>query len=188
MRQDVASVDLAHTPELIYMSIQQEIMARAEEKPPRLFEVLPRLPNAPEERFLFVTPEIQSMLVGPWSSEAQEIRWARLKADLDHFVEGGLINQGYMKPLRKRSDEIWEIRSREPAPSIRVFGRFADIDVFVATTWAERSFLELFDQWRRHKRRCNAQWQQLFLAYPPRTGVTIHDYISHNAHHDYTDW
>jgi hypothetical protein len=170
------------------MSIDREIMARLDEKPPRLFEVLPKLPTASQLRFMFVTPEIWSLLVGPWSNEKQEMRWAKLKADLDHFVEGGLINQGYMKPLRKRSDEIWEIRSREPSPSIRVFGRFASVDVFIATTWEERWFLELFDQWRRYKRRCGAQWRQLFSNYGPHRGATIHDYISQNAHHDYADW
>ena len=140
------------------MSIRIEITRRIGEE--RLFCLQPKMsPLARHTRALFVTPELNELLIGPWQTSAQEVRWNRVKADLDHFMENGLINRGYMKPLRKRSDEIWEIRSREPNPSIRIFGRFAEVDVFVATNWQYRWYLELFDEWRRHKRRCLAVWR-----------------------------
>jgi hypothetical protein len=120
-------------------------------------------------------------------TEMQEIRSNVLRVDLDLFVEGGLVNKGYLKPLIPRKDEVWEIQSRAPTPSIRVFGSFAAQDAFVATTFAERFLLGGFRsaRWRRAARRHLAIWRQLFPTYPPLTGANIHDYVSENAHDNY---
>jgi len=79
---------------------------------------------------------------------SDDVRIGRLWADFDHFCLGGVITVGYgrnsscaMKQLDPRTDEIWEIRSRDPKPQIRVFGRFADTDVFVATHFCRREDL-----------------------------------------------
>ena len=90
-------------------------------------------------------PDIWQMLTGPWSDDSEEYRWNQLRAYFDFFTEGRLIHigrSGYMRPLDKRREEVWEIRSPRPRPSLRVFGRFAERDVFVATNWAERKLLK----------------------------------------------
>jgi hypothetical protein len=46
----------------------------------------------------------------------------------------------YMARLERVSDGIVEIRSFDPSPSLRLFGGFAEQDVFVGLTW----------EWRRN--------------------------------------
>jgi len=57
---------------------------------------------------------------------------------LEQFAEGQSIDPAYLKLLAPARDAVWEIRSVRPAPSIRVLGRFAEYDVFVATNYALR--------------------------------------------------
>jgi len=170
------------------MSIRDEIKRRELEG--RLFIVTPTVPHVAPRRALFVMPELHQLLIGPWKTDAEEARWNKLKADLDHFVGEGLVNEGYMKPLKPRSDEVWEIKSRAPKPSLRVFGSFADCDVFVATSYERRSFLGAFMsfQWHRSTRRSRALWRQLFPTYDPFSGAIIHDYVSQNSINDYRHW
>ncbi len=136
---------------------------------------------------MYVTPELNALVNGPWADAKQEARFSALRADLDFFVAGGLVNKGYMKPLRKRADEVWEIRSRAPSPSIRLFGRFAMPNVFIGTNWEYRSFLELFDRWRRNKRQAQAIWRQLFTNYPPYSGQNTQDYLTMNWEGNYDE-
>jgi hypothetical protein len=109
-----------------------------------------------------------------------------LRADLDHFSMGGRIDVAagkhrtcFMKPLSPLSEEVWAIRSRHK-PSLRVFGRFAELDVFIATNWAYRKALggERSEEWRAERIRCKAEWQKLFPAYAPLNGSSINEYIS----------
>jgi hypothetical protein len=85
-----------------------------------------------------------------------------------------------MAQLDSVQDEVWEIRSRDPKPGIRVFGRFAETDLFVALTWWWRSDLKgpKSKQWRNAREGCKAEWQKLFPAYPAKSGTQINDYIS----------
>lgn len=60
-------------------------------------------------------------------------RWAQLEAAMIHFVENGRMSENLLKQLKPPKFEHWELVSRKPRPSLRVFGRFALADVFVAT-------------------------------------------------------
>ena len=93
-----------------------------------------------------------------------------------------------MKPLRKRADEVWEIRSRAPSPSIRLFGRFAMPNVFIGTNWEYRSFLELFDRWRRINGRRRPYGVSLFTNYPHHIVVkTLKIYLTMNWEGNYDE-
>lgn len=132
---------------------------------------------------MLVSPAIHGLVLGPWKDADEEIRWSRLRADLDSFVEGRLIvvgRNGYMKLLDPRREEVWEIRSRSPKPSLRLFGRFAARDVFVALTWSARAPLAGKGSlpWRDAIRACKAEWRKLFPTYQPLSGSDIHDYIA----------
>jgi hypothetical protein len=124
--------------------------------------------------------------MGPWEGPKDEIRWNRVRADLDWFVEGGLIlvtDDGYMKPLDPESDGVWEISCRNPKPSIRVFGGFTEADVFAALTWRYRTPLgkKGSPEWAEAIRECKAEWRKKFLAYPSYVGKSINNYVSQNV-------
>jgi hypothetical protein len=158
----------------------------------RLYLFEPRLTGTPKRRSMYLASEINALLDGPWVDSGQEMRSGRLRADLDMFVAGYLISvqrepfrnkTAYMSQLDPASEEVWEIRSRDPKPGIRIFGRFAHTDVFVALTWSERARLRGpgSREWRDAKEQCKTEWRKLFPAYRPFKGNDIHDYISENV-------
>jgi hypothetical protein len=157
----------------------------------RLFQVFPRLPGSPINRVLLANAEVNRLVIGPWESTTEEIRAGRLWADFDRFIEGRIIsvslNSPYSKPktaymarLDPPRDDVIEIRSRDPKPGIRVFGRFADKDVYIALNWEYRERLggpkeKEFD---REREICKAKWNQLFPTYPSINGNQINDYFA----------
>ena len=68
-----------------------------------------------------------------------------------------------MKWLDPQKQEVWELKSVRPKPSIRVFGRFAQPNVFVATHWAFRT--DLKGKWSQEYweeiAKCEARWKGL---------------------------
>src|ERR1700730_1705516 len=122
------------------MLIRKEIEAHLAAK--RLIPVSSLAPWSGEPRAFLLTAELAAQIaVGRHDSTTRE-RWAHLDADMAHFVEGGYINWGLMKWLDPQKQEVWELKSVRPKPSIRVFGRFAEPDVFVATNLAFRQDLK----------------------------------------------
>lgn len=168
------------------MSIYDEITYWG--KQARLFQVQSSL-DEPTKRHLYVSPEIQVLLDGPWSTAAWEGRCGYLRADLDRFVEGQSLDiaelpykgkWSYMLRLHPPSHEVWEIRSRIPKPGLRLFGAFAGFDNFVALTWASRAELGGPESraWRDAIVACRTEWNNLFPAYRPLSGANFHDYLS----------
>ncbi len=170
------------------MSIRDEISSRRAEG--RLYCLLPALIGTPAVRTVFVSPEVNDVVFGPWNDKKFEGRAGGLRADLDMFTSGMVISVGqdpfkkrknaYMSPLAPAIDQVWEIRSRDPKPGIRVFGQFSEKDVFVALTWGFRENLggPGSHKWRDTRERCKAEWRKLFSTYSPHTGKSPHDYIS----------
>lgn len=171
------------------MSISLEIRARREEG--RLVLMQPLVPG-PHVRSLFAEESLfrdiddgQRQLTGTLA-----YRVGQLRSDFDHFSAGGTTVVGYgtentclFKQLDPRAEEVWEIRSRNPKPAIRVFGRFAEADCFIATHWCLRTDLGGPDsrEWATEIRRCKAEWKKLFPTYDPHTGTSANDYISRDA-------
>ncbi len=150
----------------------------------------PALASSRSVRTMIVSAEIRKLFIGPWEDTRHEYRCGRLRADLDMFTEGRLISVAqaaykkpkatYMTRLQPLADEVWEIRSRDPKPGIRVFGRFAEKDVFVALTWELREPLlgPGSREWRDAREACKAEWRKLFPAYPALARDDLHDYAS----------
>lgn len=118
------------------------------------------------------------------------VRAGELLATFDTFLGGRLITIGgrndkdaYMKFLEPEQEEVWEIRSIDPKPSIRVFGRFAAKNVFVATNMGFRSDLGGFGsiEFRAAMTHCKRAWSRCFHTWPPHKGKSAHDYISENV-------
>ena len=101
-----------------------------------------------------------------------EERYDILKADLmDFVIRRNLFVPSYLKQLRPLSRGVWEIRSKRDAPEVRVFGQFADKDVFVAMAHEDRDILEEFEDraWRFHIRRVEDTWKDLFgMGFTPK--------------------
>lgn len=139
-------------------------------------------------RYIYINKEFHSILFGPWESEEWELRCGYLRADLDRFVQGGLIpvaesplsggRNSYMRQLFRWREEVWEIRSRDPKPGIRVMGRFADTDVFIALSWWHRADLggPKARAWRDAIVGCKTEWKNLFPTYNPKSSGGNNDY------------
>jgi hypothetical protein len=170
------------------MSISDEIDSHVRQG--RLFPLLPMMPPAPgvRPRQMFLGTSVMRLLAGPWNSQEWEERCGSLHADLDRFVQGGLIpvaerpflrgKTAYMRQLFRWREQVWEIRSRDPQPGIRVLGRFADTDVFIALNWFYRTELggPASKAWRDAIVGCKTEWRNLFPAYEPKPSGDGHDY------------
>jgi hypothetical protein len=184
---------------LTYMSIHDAINCWI--KQGRLFVLTRALPSDPVERTMLISPEIKELVDGPWQDTSMERRCGRLRADLEAFIGGDIIpvclnpfeaKTAYFGRLHPASDGIFDIRSRDPSPALRVFGAFAETDTFVALTWSPRSRQVRWTikrplgprgsrAWRDAVVGCKTEWKRLFPTYPPVTGDRLHDYISQSV-------
>lgn len=168
------------------MSIYDEIKVLEQDN--RLFRLRPfvLLPGQREKRKIYVSEEIKAKIQGPWGDKGDEYRSGKVHADLMAFTskhmmvvarnprQGGASDMSRLLPPDR---EVWDIRSVDPKPGIRILGRFAEKDVFIGLTWEIRLYLKNFDsrEWRDAIVRCAREWSLLFPAYAPLTG----DYFGH---------
>lgn len=169
------------------MSIYDELESLAQEQ--RLILLSLAVPlhvySSSVQRKMYLSREVNKLFTGPPWSEPGEERCNVLRADLEHFVAGkqltvstGPKSDPQLKQLDPPLDEIWAIRSRAPRPGIRVLGRFAVKDVFIALTWHFRKDLREDREWRDACVRCKTEWRKLFPAYDPISGKFPSDYAS----------
>jgi hypothetical protein len=152
----------------------------------RLFYLPPKYSIYAVKRSIFITQEIKDLLEGYEADHQWKIRGEELRADLDKFTCGRPIVATFApkrersvlwKRLLKSSEEIWEVRSHSE-PALRVFGRFAEKDSFIAVTWALREHLDEDSEWNRCKQIVKCEWRNLFFANEPFSGDHPNDYIS----------
>ena len=103
-----------------------------------------------------------------------------LRAYLDVYTEGRPITPGFLFQLSPKKEEVWEIKAPRPRPGLRLFGRFADIDIFVGLHYVGRDVLKGWQSrtWRDAKEVCKSEWRKLFLTWEPFSGNSIHNYVS----------
>jgi hypothetical protein len=178
------------------MSIRDEIIARINES--RLFRLKPLNHKDNQRRTVLMSREINELAVGPWPDGPMGARCARLRGDLENLITAENITVcwdpfkarneqiGRLNPIR---DAVWDLRSQDPKPGLRVFFHFAEKDVFVALTCAPRSVsvswlrrLPLLGQesreWRNAIVECKSQWRLLFPAHEPVSGDSIDGYLT----------
>ena len=156
-----------------------------------LIPIEPTLPSGLIIRRLYATPDVNRLISGPWRDTQEEIRCGRLRQDFDRFIERRPISlaiddpykkdkTAYLARLSPSADEVWEIRSRDPKPAIRVFGRFAICDTFIAFNWGYRKDLggPGSKEFRFEINRAKSEWRKIFPTYRPVSGADIHDYVS----------
>lgn len=169
---------------LNYKSIEDNI--RALDIGGRLVKVVPLIPGG-HARVLFAERNLYDEIEdGASATDATQFRIGQLRRDLDRFSAGGNVTVGYgkekscfLKLLDPRDEQVWEIRSRDPKPSIRVFGRFACRNVFIATHKAfRRTLADERIEWAREIRTCKAIWRGIFPTFDPHSGDSIDAYLS----------
>ena len=156
-----------------------------------LFPINPTLPSGLIIRRLYATAEVARLVSGPWRDTQEEIRCGRLRQDFDRFIERRPVSLALDNPYKKDKaaylarlspsrDEVWEIRSRAPNPALRVFGRFAMCDTFVAFNWGYRKDLggPGSKEFNFEINRSKSEWRKIFGSYQPLSGNGIHDYVS----------
>ena len=151
----------------------------------------PLLPR-PRIRMLYVAKELVDEIE---SNDRDEYRMGQLSRDFDFFCQSPRIAVGtgrettcFMKRLEPGADEVWELRSRDPEPQVRVFGRFAQPDCFVATHAAFREDLGDLswsrwegNNWPTEIQRCKSKWAVLLPSQVTFSGGSIHAYITSGA-------
>lgn len=178
------------------MSINDWIEHLIDER--RLYLVEPVFESDEADRTLLVSPEIWRLIEGPWPEEKWKARCLGLRANLENFARGGEIrvcvvpfkagkaDLGLLDPIQ---NGVWDIRSRNPNPGLRLLGQFADRDTFVALIPATRSVssphltrgpLNAKDspEWRDAIRDCTMLFRSLFQSNMPVRGDNIRDILS----------
>lgn len=138
-------------------------------------------PLATPARKLFLTTDLMHALRAPAELDVDEVRLAKLVADLQSMAEGmNVAIPGFLKPLGGGRDGVWEVRQRRPRPAVRVFTLFARRDLLVLTHAIKRQSLDGKGdpQWAREIRRARFMWGQLFDGSAPLRGGWISDYLS----------
>lgn len=145
-----------------------------------IYPMTPIAPGTTSRRAMFVAEDLWGVLNSPEGDEEWERRVAELQADLEYFVEGRAIDPKYLFLLYHVREAVWEIRSVRQQPSIRVLGRFARKDIFVATNFALRESLGGWESraWRDVKVMARTKWTNLFQQYQPEQSTNIHDLVS----------
>ena len=132
-----------------------------------LHPAVPVEPWAPRARaFLMCVPLRDDIEAGKTDPDEKiRSRWAQLEVAISTFVVGGYVTENLVKQLQPPKHEHWELRSRKPKPSLRVFGRFAKPDVFVGTHVMLRKALGGMwsAQFEHEKLVCEAHWRDAGL-------------------------
>jgi hypothetical protein len=171
----------------IAQAIQQAINKRS------LYLLEPEFKSDGVKRTMLLHPEIDRDLGLAYGIP----RLGRLKADLEAFVLGHEITMcmvprehkpAYMGLLEPPDKGTWDIRSRDPRPGIRVFGAFADRDIFVALHWMPRSKpIPGFDKkplmddelnWQVAMIEAEGRWNGALPGLTPKIGGIPSDYLS----------
>jgi hypothetical protein len=152
-----------------------------------LFPLVPKAAGATIRRAMFVGEALWGALNSPEGDDEWEERIGKLRADLEVFVVEEFISPKYLFLLYKASDGVWEIRSVQDAPSIRVLGHFALKDVFISTNFALRETLGGWQSraWKEVKRAAKAVWRNLFNQYAYMVTTNAGDVISGATNEQY---
>lgn len=145
----------------------------------------PALDAMPTVRFVIATKEVAAEICGSWENKDCEIRYARARAVIDAFIGGARIAVRYPPSRSARAqlalldppqDQVWEFRSLEPKPGVRVFGRFSEPNVFVALATELRENID--DDFTKEKERCKREWRKFFTPYRPHQGYSLAEYLT----------
>jgi len=152
----------------------------------RLFEVEPLDWRAPKARRIYVSPDVHRFLTTGSADRVVNEERRSLQALFDQFISGDPIAVALeptsmgtdIKRLSPPDAEVWEFKIKRRRLHFRVFGRFAQLNVFVGLTGpVDRSGLDYPSEIVR----CQQEWQRLFEPLLPLFGERENDYIYPNG-------
>ena len=157
------------------MSIEDEILDRTRRK--MLFPLRPKAAGATIRRAMFISERLWNDLNSAEGDAEWEDRIGRLRADLEIFITEEFIAPKYLFLLYPAADAVWEIRSVQDQPSVRVLGLFAGRNIFIPTNHARRDELGGWQsrEWKVVKRAARAVWRHLFPSYEPKITTRVHE-------------
>jgi hypothetical protein len=141
-------------------------------------------------REVYVTENLRVLLAGPWEDQPHRNFGRRVAASVFAFMheEYIAVRQGppsdddtQVARLEPPHHNVFELRCPSAGPSIRIFGRIAEKDVFVGMHWKYRNWLGRFrdPNWLAAIEECKSIWEQLFPSQEPLSGGQFpDDYLS----------
>lgn len=152
-----------------------------------LVKVLPREDQGREANQLWVTPDIQAVLVGE-----SRLGFPHIRADVlvTNFIAGYRVTVSLKGDPTRRPDmerlagldEAWAICFRSPIPGWRLFGRFCARAVFVGVALHDRHELKGRRTYSLKAQEAVAKWESMFPGEPPHRGTDPRDYIEGAAY------
>ena len=129
-------------------------------------------------RPVFLLPDVDQLVTGPWDENVAD-EMAAVRLDLENFTMGGHVSATFkrtpgadLKRLTTKARDVWEIRIQQPA-LYRLFGFFAEEDVFVGCDLCPRDYVHFDDDIPNARK----AWAELFPHHAPLISENIHDYI-----------
>lgn len=141
----------------------------------KLVELKPRPFAQNEYRKLYLEPALSDELYCESGSDEDILRLSNLEADLAVFGNSKTITPNYLKQLSPLNSGVWEIRSVEPDPQIRVFCLFAQKDILIATHLEYRDDLGNLssDEWKAAIKQAGEFWKSLFPDFTNLKSQTV---------------
>jgi hypothetical protein len=186
VRQNVALLWM-----LTYMSLRDEINVHMQATPKRLFHLPPLFGSTAAVRTMIVVPDIyREAQPDAWPNNRKGQRLGQMRTDLDRFTKNDRIPialfpkrkppSTYLARLDPVTNEVWDIRSIDPKPGIRILGRFSERDTFVALVWDFHENVCGRTAWAAFGEHCLQEWNRLFPVTGPHTGTSANAYLSNN--------
>lgn len=158
------------------MSIEDEVNRRCTDG--WLEKLTTDYPEGPITRSIYMTPHVGAKVLGPWGTKFEAGRWGIVRADLENFIFGELLTvppegewekTARLARLTSPPEEVWEIRCCDPKPGVRIFGRFATRNTFIALLWEYRETLgdRKDPAWFAIMKQCVLYWSRLFPHHDP---------------------
>jgi len=153
-----------------------------------LFPYFPQNTKRPPKRRLFLTAPAEKARNDPQSATNILCNRGLIHSTLDRWVLGERIygdrTARYLSDLSPPPPEVWEVRVIEPkTQQARLFGRFAEPDTLVLTSFHTRNLLgkKGSQPWLDAMADCVAQWDAFPSTVPLFSGASIHDYVRENC-------
>ena len=160
------------------------------------------IPGPSEARTVLMTSEIADLICGPWPDSVMGDRCARLRANLETFLAGARMtvcwapykgrDHHQLGRLHPIGDGVWDLRSVDPSPGLRLFFCLAEKDVMIVficsprsvpVPWLQRPPLGARQSklWKQAQSECKRQWKHIFPAHTPLVSENPDDCISNTV-------
>lgn len=161
------------------MSIAELILSRCAEG--KLQRLNPSRLSDAKRRALYLTPQLASEVFSEPDDEEKLDDLAFLEQEMHRFTSAKNIEECYFKMLAPKSKRVWELKATDGEDiHLRVFGVFAEKDVFVAMSYAYRADLGDKDsyEWKRQISYTRKMWDHLFPGHSPKGIETIQSLVT----------